>query len=138
MMRYLYIILGTFSLGLGLLGIVTPGLPTTPFVLLTAFLYAKGSPRLHEKLKNNKITGYYLNRMNGELGWKIKFLSVSIMWCMICFTIFFVFAGNLVMQHVMLGLGIIGTISQLLFLRKRKKCTETLIDKEKEEAEQLL
>ena len=54
MKKYLFIILGLISLGLGLLGIVTPGLPTTPFILLTGVLFAKSSPRLHQKLLDNK------------------------------------------------------------------------------------
>jgi len=130
MMKYVYISLGSVSLGLGILGFVTPGLPVTPFMLLTGFLYAKGSPRLHEKLKNHKITGRYLKRMDGNISIKAKLLSILFMWCMICFTVFIVFANNITMQYVMAGLGVTGTIFQLIFLRKKKIKPETLIAKE--------
>ncbi|MEB3375888.1 DUF454 family protein [Bacteroides sp. CR5/BHMF/2] len=43
-MKTLYIVLGSISLALGILGIFLPLLPTTPFLLLTAALYFKGSP----------------------------------------------------------------------------------------------
>ncbi|MFO8055489.1 MAG: DUF454 family protein, partial [Bacteroidales bacterium] len=42
----LFIFLGTVSLFLGVLGIILPGLPTTPFLLLTAALYVKSSDKL--------------------------------------------------------------------------------------------
>ena len=41
----------------GLIGVVLPLLPTTPFVLLAAFAAAKGSPRLHAWLTDHRIFG---------------------------------------------------------------------------------
>lgn len=120
MMRYLYILLGLISLGLGLLGIITPGLPTTPFILLTGVLFAKGSPRLHQKLLENKITGKYIRRVNDGFSLKGLIISISFMWCMICLTAFVVFDYG-TMRFVMLGLGVIGTVAQIIVLRKKKK-----------------
>jgi len=127
MVKYLYIALGMISLTLGLLGIVTPGLPTTPFILLTGVLFAKSSPRLHQKLLDNKLTGRYINRVNAGFSPKGIAISVGIMWCMICFTAFVVFKNNQTMQYVMLGLGTIGTIAQIIVLRKRKKKLKTIV-----------
>lgn len=119
MIKYIYIILGFLSLILGILGIVTPGLPTTPFILLTGFLFAKGSPRLHQKLKENKITGRYLNHIEGGFSLRGKLISIGIMWTMVLISAFFVFEnGN--MRIIMICLGIIGTFAQLYFLKKKK------------------
>ena len=48
--RWVWWLLAYVSLGLGLVGIVVPGLPTVPFVLLAAFAAARGSQRLHRRL----------------------------------------------------------------------------------------
>ena len=56
-MRWLWWLLAYVSLGLGLLGIVVPGLPTAPFVLLAAFAAARGSQRLHNWLLAHRQFG---------------------------------------------------------------------------------
>ncbi|RJP66805.1 YbaN family protein [Hydrogenophaga sp.] len=55
--RGLFWLAGSVSLALGLVGVVLPGLPTTPFVLLAAACYAKASPRLHGWLLNHRFMG---------------------------------------------------------------------------------
>jgi uncharacterized membrane protein YbaN (DUF454 family) len=120
MTKYLYILSGTITLALGLLGLVTPGLPTTPFILLTGFLYAKGSPRLYRRLENNRLTGMYLKGMKDGFSWKVRILLLLVMWIMILVTAFFVFTDS-PMKYVMLILGVIGTVSQFIFIKKKKK-----------------
>lgn len=56
-LRWLLWLAGTVSLGLGILGVALPGLPTTPFVLLAAACYAKASPRLHGWLRAHRLFG---------------------------------------------------------------------------------
>ena len=56
-MRWLLWLAGSVSLALGLVGVVLPGLPTTPFVLLAAACYARASPRLHGWLLNHRFMG---------------------------------------------------------------------------------
>ncbi len=55
--RWLLWLAGSVSLALGLIGVVLPGLPTTPFVLLAAACYAKASPRLHGWLLHHRFLG---------------------------------------------------------------------------------
>ena len=59
--------LGSVSLGLGLLGVILPGLPTTPFLLLTLFAYGKGSTRFYHwmiqtKLYKNHVQTFHESR----------------------------------------------------------------------------
>lgn len=59
--RILLKILGLFFVGLAILGVVLPVLPTTPFLLVAAGCFAKSSPRLHQKLLDNKTFGPLIN-----------------------------------------------------------------------------
>ena len=55
MKKILYIMIGCISLGLGIIGVILPILPTVPFVLLAAFCFAKSSKRLDGWFKNTKL-----------------------------------------------------------------------------------
>jgi uncharacterized protein len=66
--RRLYIVLGFIAVGLGLLGIPTPILPTTPFLLLAAFFFARSSQRWHDWLIGHRIFGPYINAFRRKQG----------------------------------------------------------------------
>lgn len=55
MKKILYIFIGCISLGLGIIGVILPILPTFPFVLLATFCFAKSSERLDGWFKNTKL-----------------------------------------------------------------------------------
>jgi hypothetical protein len=77
-MKYVFLTIGFISLALGLIGIPFPILPTTPFLLLSALCFAKGSDKVNEWFKNTKIykqyVGSYMEKRAWITGKKLKFL----------------------------------------------------------------
>jgi len=55
--RHVFVALGFVALLLGVIGIFLPLLPTTPFILLAAALFARGSERFHTWLLKHRLTG---------------------------------------------------------------------------------
>jgi len=64
--RWVFVALGYASLALGLVGVFLPLLPTTPFVLLAAFFFSKGSERLHRWLIGHLRFGRYIRDWEAE------------------------------------------------------------------------
>jgi len=102
----LFIAAGSISLGIGIVGIVVPLLPTTPFLLLAAYCYSRGSRRLHNRLLSNRLIGSYLrNYLEGKaMSLKAKIWSISILWGVIGCTAVFVI-DSLVIRIVLLAVG---------------------------------
>jgi uncharacterized protein len=109
-LKALMVIGGTISLAIGVIGIFIPGLPTTPFLLLTAALYIRSSDRLYEKLLKTRIIGEYIREYREAEGMtlKQKISSISLMWTMILASSFF-FIGSKIIIILVIILGLIGT-----------------------------
>lgn len=107
--RILLWLVGSVSLVLGLIGVVLPGLPTTPFVLLAAACYAKASPRLHAGLLNHRLTGPLLRDWEADrsLTRRTKTIAVVSMLVMVSFSIWS-FRDRLIAQAALVLLGALG------------------------------
>ena len=59
-MKIIYVLLGFFFLGLGVVGIILPMMPGTPFLFLSLLFFTKGSTRLHHWFIHTKIYNQHL------------------------------------------------------------------------------
>ncbi|WP_422386587.1 YbaN family protein [Brachyspira aalborgi] len=88
-------------MGIGIVGIVTPILPTTPFLLLASFFFAKGSKRFHDWFISTKIYKKYLESFvqSKAMTLKNKFTILLPVSCMLIIT--FIFVNNLYARLVL-------------------------------------
>lgn len=110
------LLLGLITLVAGIIGIFLPVLPTTPFLLLSAALFVRSSPRLYHWLMNHPHLGPYITnfRENKAIPLRVKIVSVSLLWITLLYCTFFV-AESLVMQIIFPLIAIGVTIHILSF-----------------------
>lgn len=122
MRKRLYIAAGCLSAALGVVGIFVPGLPTTPFLLLSSWLFYRSSPRLHGALHRSRWFGPYLRRYQSRegVGWRTKAVSLLCMWMMICVSAF-TFLGYWHARALLFALGAIGTYMILFVVPNSKR-----------------
>ncbi len=115
--RILLIIAGTLSVGLGILGIFVPVLPTTPFLLLAAACYARSSQRFYDWLLNNKYFGNYIRnyQQRKAVPLKVKVLTLALLWITIGCSV--MFAVEVFLVRVFLILIAIGVSIHIFSLR---------------------
>lgn len=89
MLKHLLNTIGIIAVGLGLLGIFLPLLPTTPFLLLASACFARGSTRLHTWLRSNPMFGRYLSDWEDGKGIPVrgKAVVLIVMWASMAYSI---------------------------------------------------
>lgn len=79
--KALWTCLGLISLGMAYIGVITPGIPYSPFVVFAAYCFSKGSERLHKWIYNHKIFGPFLTNWSTKRVFplKLKFFMLGMM-----------------------------------------------------------
>ena len=97
--------LGFLSLGMAYIGLITPGLPYSIFVVFAAYCFSKGSERMHRWIYNHKIFGPFLTNWNEKRVFpqKMRYLM------------FFMMSLSLVLMYTG-GVKLIGIISTAVFM----------------------
>ncbi len=91
-MKYIWIILGSACVALAVIGLFLPLLPTTPFLLLAAACYAKGSERLYTWLIEHKLFGHHILRYRSGQGMprKAKVMAIGMTWAGLIFSMYLI------------------------------------------------
>lgn len=115
-LRGLYVTLGFLTLGVGIIGTLLPGIPTTMPILLAAFFFSKSSQRFDNWLLNHKLFGPLVRDWRAGAGFSARAKAIALTAIAITFTITVVWAvDNLVVRIglVLLALGISAYILSL-------------------------
>ena len=120
-LRWLFIISGFLLTGIGIAGMFLPILPTTVFLLLAAWCFARSSEKFYNWLHKNKFFGKYLSDYRSGRGMTLgsKIFSISFLWTGILYSVFF--ATELLYVRILLLLIAIGVTWHLLAIKTSGK-----------------
>ena len=109
--RIMYLVFGIISFCLGAVGVIIPGLPTTPFMILSSILFLRSSDRMYKWLINHpKFGKYVLDFKKGKgINLKIKIYAQSMMLLTVTLSLLPVspmFIDNQVARIVLIASGI--------------------------------
>ena len=86
--RLLFTATGLAATGLGVLGIILPLMPATPFLLLAAYFFSRSSPRFHRWLLTNRVFGSYIENYRSGRGLSLveKVVTIAPLWVALAIT----------------------------------------------------
>ena len=119
-MRHVFTLFGFVCVALGVIGIFLPILPTTPFLLLAAWLFFRSDPRAYTWLLNHPYLGPYIRSFREEkaIPLRVKVISVTLMWLTALHCIIFIF--DYWWLKGLMGLLSIGITWYILSLKTKK------------------
>ena len=113
-----FVICGFISLALGTAGIVLPGLPTTPFVLLAAYCFSLGSKRFDIWLRRNRLFGPYIENYRTKQGISKRRKAVTIVYMWIGMFVSMAIIGTIWIVPLLGFIGVGVTIHILMLKTK--------------------
>ena len=112
--RVFWFSLGIIFTGIGLMGIVIPGLPTTPLMILAAACFAKSSQRFYDWIINNRMFGEHVKnyREGNGIPKRSKPVILGTMWTFVLFAVFIAIPDSApeISRNATVILAVIGTI----------------------------
>lgn len=120
-MKGLFLSLAWLSVGLGFLGVFLPLLPTTPFLLLALYLFARSSPRWRVALMRHPLLGPYVRgyASNEGLSVRAKAVTLAILWVTI--TVSVVWVAEVWWSRLILVAVAVGITIHILLKKTRRQ-----------------
>lgn len=120
--RLLFLLGGMIALALAILGLFVPGLPTTPFALLSGALFAKSNKKMHDWLLNSKLLGPRIRNYKRKKGLtlKDKYRVIALMTTMVLISSFLIIK-IVPVRIIVLTAGLIGGIVVRFFVPTAQK-----------------
>ena len=116
LLRWLWVGLGCLFVGLGAIGAVVPGMPTTVFLVLAAGCFIRSSQKLYDWLISNKTFGPYLKNYREGKGipLRAKVIALSMIVIFVSFAVFVAIEAT----QIKILVGLIGLIGFLFVFFK--------------------
>jgi uncharacterized membrane protein YbaN (DUF454 family) len=114
-----FVALGFVAVAVGAVGIVVPLLPTTPLLLLAAYLFWRGSPRWHAWLLNNGLLGSFIRDYveHRAVPMRSKVIALVVLWSSI--GVSFVVVGTWYVGVVLAAIGVAVSVHVLRLKTRR-------------------
>lgn len=120
MTRPLLVALGIACTSLGAVGVVVPGLPTTPFLLAASWAFYKSSPALQRKLLGSPLGHYIRDYQNrGGMTRRAKVRAIALMACMVTLSTL-CFIDSATVRIIVVAAGIAGGFTVALLVPEVK------------------
>ena len=100
--KLLFILMGFIALGLGMLGIILPLLPTTPLLLLASFCFIKGSARFEIWFKGTKLYKKHVESFVNTRSMTLKQKLTILIFADIMILTTMIFVDNLAVRLILL------------------------------------
>ncbi|HTH38810.1 MAG TPA: YbaN family protein [Pyrinomonadaceae bacterium] len=122
--KAILIFAGTLCVGLGVLGMFLPLMPTTVFLLMAAYCYSRSSDRFHNWLLGNRWFGSYIKNYQAKKGITLrqKVTTLITLWASIGLSIWLL--GGSFWSTLILAAVAIGVTIHLLWIKTRRPETE--------------
>ncbi len=105
--------LGIACVGLGAVGVVVPGLPTTIFLIIASWCFARSCPWLEQKLIRNRFFGPFLKYLEpgARMPMRVMWITLAVMWACIGASVWTILTGDApgFVAPTVVGAGVVGS-----------------------------
>lgn len=121
--RWLLAGAGVLSVIVGGIGVVVPGLPTTPFLLLASWCFTRSCPWLETRLIRNRFFGSYLRYLDGEVPMtrRAKAITIGIMWLFVSLSSLTILQADRSLTWLVICLALLALIGTIFIIRRRPR-----------------